>query len=134
MKNLKYLCLALIAMSSSVFAYEKGWSYQNFYAEVEWCKQSIIYPNAQDYIAAGVKAGKSESELRTEAISMVPVFEGVARDMCYCTFNELAKDVPHDEFERGAIVQQYMAIPRCKRSLKEAMDAVKESRGSRRLE
>mgnify|MGYP004453878525 CR=1 FL=1 len=134
MKNLKYFCFALIALSSSAFGYEKDWDYQNFYTEVDWCKQSIIFPNAQDDIAAGVKAGKSESELRTEAISMVPVFESVARDMCYCTFNELAKDIPHNEYERSEIVQQYMGIPRCKASLKEAMEAVKKSRGSGRLD
>ncbi|MGP4846166.1 hypothetical protein ACTXGQ_18710 [Marinobacter sp. 1Y8] len=134
MKNLKYFCFALIALSSSALGYEKGWDYQNFYTEVDWCKQSIIFPNAQDYIAAGVKASKSESELRTEAISMVPVFESVARDMCYCTFNELAKDIPHNEYERGEIVQQYMGIPRCKASLKEAMEEVKKSRGSGRLD
>lgn len=134
MKNLKYLFLVLIAISSSAFAYEKGWDYQNFYAEVDWCKQSVILPSAQDYIGAGIKAGKSEAELQSEAISMVPVFESVASDMCYCTFNELAKDIPYGEYERSEIVQQYMGIPRCKASLKNAMEAVKESRGSGRLD
>lgn len=134
MKNLKYFCFALIAVSSSTLGYEKGWDYKNFYTEVDWCKQSMIFPSAQDFIAAGGKAGKSESELRTEAISMVPVFESVARNMCYCTFNELAKDIPHNEYERSEIVQQYMAIPRCKASIKEAMEAIKENRGSGRLD
>ena len=127
MKNIKSLAVLLLVISQNSWGYEEGWNYQNFYEEVDWCKQSIIFPSAQDYIKAGLSKNKSEEDLRVDAISMVPVFENIGSNMCYCTFNELAKDIKHTEYKRGDIVKQYMAIPRCQSSISQAMQSIKEN-------
>lgn len=71
--------------------------------------------------------------MAAEAISMVPVFESIGSEMCYCTFNELAKDIKYTDYQRGEVVKQYMAIPRCQNSLKQAMKSAKDGSMKERL-
>jgi len=126
--------LTLLLFSSHTWGYEKGWDYQNFYAEVDWCKKSVIFPAAQNYIKAGIESEKSVESMRAETISMVPVFESMATDMCYCTFNELAKDLSYTDYERGEVIKDYMNIPRCQSALKKAMEEAKNNPGNWRLQ
>lgn len=122
-----------ILLASNVWAAEEGWDYRNFYEEVDWCKQSIIYPAAQDYIKAGLAKNKSSAEMRTEAISMVPVFEKVGSDMCYFVFNEISKDISYKNYTRGEVVKQYMEVPRCKNSLIKDLESIKSNASQGKL-
>lgn len=127
------LSVLILIIPQLTWGYEKGWDYQKFYEEVNWCKQSIIYPGAQDYIKAGIKNNKSEEEMRVDVISMVPVFERISNDMCYCTFNEIAKDIRYSDYQRREIVKLYMSTPRCQKSLEQSMQSSKVNPGKGKL-
>ncbi len=71
--------------------------------------------------------------MRSDAISMVPVFEKIGSDMCYCVFNEISKDVSYKNYARGEDVQQYMAIPRCKKLLIKNLEVIKANASQGKL-
>ena len=90
--------LLIAATSSNLYAeYKEGWTYKNFYAAVEKCRKSIVYPNAQAYENKGIANNNEKSKLDQEIISLLPVFDKMAADTCFCTINEIAKDLSYNE-------------------------------------
>lgn len=131
----KYAAIALIVVAQPVLAqYQPDWNYKNFYEEVTACRNSVVFPTAKDYEAAGVKAGQSKEELRGEIIAITPVFESIASAECFCALNELAKDKTHQDYKKNpAEIAPYLEIPRCKTKMTEAAKVLNDKQKAKAL-
>lgn len=128
MKVVSIFFLLLFAMSSNVFAeYKSGWDYMNFYKAVETCRESIVFPQIKNYEKRGKEKQHDKLKLKDETISMTPVFDKLASDTCFCTYNEIAKDNTFKEYNKGVDIEGYMSIPRCKKVMEKTMASMKDT-------
>jgi hypothetical protein len=129
----------------SVYAqvqYSGGWAYREFFQEVLTCKSAIIYPAAEAYLAKGVASKQPAEGLRSEVISLLPLFEASASSACYCAVNEVAKTKPYSTYYgsgdfsmRMKTLHEVLNLPVCNDKMSDAMAKLesKEAREALRL-
>jgi hypothetical protein len=84
--------------------YRPGWTAQRFYSEVVGCESAIVLPAIQSFTQRGVSKGRAEESLRSETVSMEPVFEHVAAEACHCALNQVAQYNAYDSFSADKTV------------------------------
>jgi hypothetical protein len=141
MKKIKYrigfiivLIFFSFCINTHAAEYKTGWDYINFYQAVEKCRDSVVYQQIKAYGEKGLKNNQDIKTLRNEMISITPVMDFMATDVCFCTINEIAKDVPLKQFVKGIDYNRYMNIQRCQNNLNKAMNTLQDDRLNLQLE
>lgn len=117
----------LFSATSYAGEYKEDWDAKNFYSKVLECKKSIVFPAATAYVDSGLEKKHEKVSLHNEVISMVPTFDAMASSTCFCALNEVAKDITYKKSQKGIDYQGYLAIPRCKEAMGNAMQSIKNN-------
>lgn len=69
---------------------------------------------------------QNENSLKNEMISITPVMDKFASEICFCTMNEIAKDNTFERYLKGIDQERYMQIARCKKVLDNPIKTLKK--------
>ncbi len=135
---MKYLSCALgiaaaLVATNAIADYQEGWDSSQFYEQVALCRQAVVYPAAKAYIEKGLKAGTGGDKLRSEVITMLPLFDASANPACFCAVNELAKARKFSEYAslidttaRVNVLSEYMRKSVCVTRMNDSMKALQK--------
>jgi hypothetical protein len=122
------IALVLSLRTASAAEYKPDWKPEDFYREVETCRIAIVLPAIKAFVDKGVARKNPEEEVRTAAISMLPLMEHAATGACFCAVNETAKTVDYKTYfgdgdftDRTRQLSKLLYGPPCDTKLKEAM-------------
>jgi hypothetical protein len=129
------------SVSDTPSVYKDGWTYAEFYDAVVDCRSWLVFSAAQGYLAKGADAHVSAEMLRSDVVSLLPVFDIPAGAGCFCAVNEIAKTETYSQYVNvgdkakrldaigAAVTKGPCAEPfkssRAAVSSKDAMDALK---------
>jgi hypothetical protein len=101
--------------------YRDGWTPANFYSEVAACEVAVTLPAFDGYQKRAAAAGRTGDSLRSETIAMAPVMQAASSRMCFCAFNDLAKDIAFASYAADKRKAQGYVNGHCKDEAQHAM-------------